>query len=220
MLSVNIFKGVIKMSINYFFGDGAISFLAVIAAVALTVLAFIFIVPEKKFGKLNKFGQFLHKTLNFKYLIIEKILQALYIFFTALVILVGVVMLFSFTSSYNGLIPARWLGGYGLLYIIFGPIIVRIIFEFIMMAILLVKNVISINNKLKNQNPDANGDDIFATPDIDEIKSAFTPTSPEAPVVPVAAAPTDPVANQPSFCTKCGAPLDKNGKCPNCDQVN
>lgn len=43
----------------------------------------------------------------------------------------------------------KWLGGYGLLLMILGPIVVRLIFEFVMMALLLVKNVISINNKLR-----------------------------------------------------------------------
>ena len=202
---------------------GAFSIISVIAAIAATVLAFIFIVPEKKYGKLNKFGQFLHRTLNFKYLIIEKILQALYIFNTALVILLGFFMLFVFTpgySYYGYSVRGTWLGGYGLLMMILGPIIVRITYEFIMMAILLIKNVISINNKLKNQNPDTKGDDIFATPDIDEIKSAFTPAAPAAPVEPaVPIAPAAPVENQARFCTKCGAPLDENGKCPNCDKA-
>lgn len=43
----------------------------------------------------------------------------------------------------------KWLGGYGLLLMILGPIVVRLIFEFLMMALLLVKNVISINNKMR-----------------------------------------------------------------------
>ena len=56
---------------------------AIILAIAATVLAFIFIVPEKKREKLNAFGKFLHDTCNFKYLVVEKLLQALYIFLTA-----------------------------------------------------------------------------------------------------------------------------------------
>ena len=52
---------------------------AIILAIAATVLAFIFIVPEKKREKLNAFGKFLHDTCNFKYLVVEKLLQALYI---------------------------------------------------------------------------------------------------------------------------------------------
>lgn len=54
---------------------------------------------------------------------------------------------------------------------LFGPIVVRLIFEFLMMALLLVKNVISINNKLRapgEQSDDANrfGDDS----DVDELR--------------------------------------------------
>ena len=43
----------------------------------------------------------------------------------------------------------KWLGGYGLLLMILGSIVARLIFEFLMMALLLVRNVISINNKLR-----------------------------------------------------------------------
>ena len=49
-----------------------------ILAIVATVLAYVFIVPEKRREKLNAFGKFLHDTCNFKYLIVEKILQALY----------------------------------------------------------------------------------------------------------------------------------------------
>ena len=80
---------------------------AVILAIAATVLAFIFIVPEKKREKLNAFGKFLHDTCNFKYLVVEKLLQALYIFLTAYFILQGFFMLFQ--TSYG-----TWLGGAGL----------------------------------------------------------------------------------------------------------
>ncbi len=54
---------------------------------------------------------------------------------------------------------------------ILGPIVVRLIFEFLMMALLLVRNVISINNKLRapgEQSDDADrfGDDS----DLDELR--------------------------------------------------
>ena len=116
---------------------------APVFALISTVLAFIFIVPEKKRVKLNKFGKFLHDTLNFKYLIVEKILQAIYIFSTALVIFGG---LFSALHSEGEYIV------YSLLIMILGPIAIRLVYEFLMMAILLVKNVIQINNKLKSEN--------------------------------------------------------------------
>jgi drug/metabolite transporter (DMT)-like permease len=64
----------------------------------------------------------------------------------------GVLMLFGFETTYWG--DIEWAGGYGLLLAILGPVVLRLFFEASMMFILLVKNTISINNKLKNQNKD------------------------------------------------------------------
>ena len=120
---------------------------AVVLAIAATVLAFIFIVPEKRREKLNAFGKFLHDLCAFKFLVVEKILQALYIFSTAFIVLYGVLQLFNVQRDYwTG--ASRWMGGTGLLCIIVGPIAIRLSYELMMMAILLVKNVISINRKL------------------------------------------------------------------------
>lgn len=144
---------------------GTLGLIALVLAIAATVLAFIFIVPAKRRDQMGKFGKFLHDTCNFKYLIIEKILQALYIFATALVILAGFFMLFC--SDWNG-----WMGGRGILTMILGPIIIRVTYELLMMAVLAVKNIISINSKLRNQNEGAAGTDIF-DPDMSSLKEAF-----------------------------------------------
>ena len=115
--------------------------IAGVLALVATVLAFIYVVPEKRREKLGAFGKFLHDTCNFKYLMVEKILQALYIFTTAAVIIFGVLMLFR--NEYNYWTGDRiWMGGYGLLIIILGPIAIRLSYELMMMAILLLKNVI------------------------------------------------------------------------------
>lgn len=99
--------------------------IAGVLALVATVLAFIYVVPEKKREKLGAFGKFLHDTCNFKYLMVEKILQALYIFTTAAVIIFGVLMLFR--TEYNYWTGDRiWMGGYGLLIIILGPIAIRL----------------------------------------------------------------------------------------------
>lgn len=132
-----------------------ITILSVLLAIAATVLAFIFIVPNKKREKLNKFGKFLHDTVNFKYLIVEKILQALYIFATAFAIIDGVLSIFT-----TGLL--------GLLTSIIMPILLRLVYELLMLAIIAVKNIIQINNKLKS-NSDHEEKDIFAAPDIKDI---------------------------------------------------
>ena len=172
--------------------------LSIILALVATVLAFIFIVPEKKLGKLNKFGKFIHNTLNFKYLIVEKILQALYIFFTAYVILEGFFMLFV-VDRWSG-----WQGLTGILTMILGPIAIRLVFEFTMMVIILIKNVIQINNRLSGKE----NDDIFATPEIPVPTKApeAAPAAPEAPAV--------------AHCTNCGADVEAGSFCTNCGTKN
>ena len=178
-----------------------------ILAIVATVLAYVFIVPEKRREKLNAFGKFLHDTCNFKYLIVEKILQALYIFFTADMIILGFFMLFAAPKDFYG--DRHWLGGYGIMIMILGPIVIRLVYELLMMAVLLLKNVISINNKLRNQNEGKAQDGVFAAPDMSALRQqlrskAVRPQSPQNP-------------SAPNFCSKCGSPLNEDGKCPNCD---
>ena len=219
--------------------------IAVVLAIAATVLAFIFIVPEKRREKLNAFGKFLHDLCSFKFLVVEKILQALYIFSTAFVILFGVLQLFNVQRDYwTG--ASRWMGGTGLLCIIVGPIAVRLSYELMMMAILLVKNVISINRKLADETGSAGGD-VFAAPDVEELKKAIQrkepqpqpPVQPQPPYQqpqPPYQQPQPPVQSQPEpqpqpsvqpqpvweeparpaqFCRECGSRLE-NGVCPQC----
>ena len=120
-----------------------LSFLAVIEA-------FIFIIPQKKWTKLNRAGRIMHDIFNFRSLITEKICQGLYIFYTFFFIMFGFFMLFYFF-------------GYGLLVMFFGPILVRIVFECDMLVFLLVKNVISINNKLRAPGNRPNDADRYAS---------------------------------------------------------
>ena len=148
---------------------GTLGIIAILLAIIATVLAFIFIVPAKRREKMGKFGKFLHDACNFKFLIVEKILQALYIFVTAYLILCGFFMLFMAPETWTG---RHWLGGYGILLMVLGPIAVRLCYELLMMAVLAVKNIISINSKLRNQNEGAAGTDIF-DPDMSSLKEAF-----------------------------------------------
>lgn len=122
--------------------------LGLILAVAATVLAFIFIVPSKKREKLGGFFRFLHDVFNFKFLIIEKILQALYVFSTAFCICYGITSLFSFTWGYGYF---YWGGGAGILTLLVGPFVVRLVYEGLMLTLILIKNVIQINNKMKDE---------------------------------------------------------------------
>lgn len=218
-------------TLNVFQQLGAFSIIGGVLAVVATILAYVFIVPENRREKLNAFGKFLHDTCNFKYLIVEKILQALYIFFTADMIILGFFMLFAAPKDFFG--DRHWLGGYGILIMILGPIVIRLVYELLMMAVLMLKNVISINNKLRNQNEKEEKGSVFTAPDMSDLRQQFqskvaqaqsahrAPVQPtqSAPVQPTQSAPVQPTQSAPAFkfCSKCGSPLDETGKCPNCD---
>ena len=127
--------------------------IAAVLTIVATVLLYIFVLPEKKRDSLPKIGQIVHDILHFKSLFIEKIIRFFYVLTTVGCVLVGFFMLFGFRSyidyHYGYYSNTDWYGGYGLLLMILGPIATRIVYEAIMMGILLVKNVIQINNKLK-----------------------------------------------------------------------
>lgn len=190
---------------------GFLSFLVVVAvmtAIAATVLAFIFIVPEKKAAKLKGIGKLLHDVCNFKFLTIEKILQALYMFTTVLAVLL------CFVFAIHELYWENVLSGFLLMFV--GPvaaiIAVRVVYEFGMLMILLVKNVIQLNNKTKNQN-DGDDTDMFS---VDGLKDRYFEAKPEVPAASPAAAPivAPAAAPVPRFCTKCGSGMT-DGHCPN-----
>ncbi len=148
--------------------------IAAVLAIVAAVLAFIYVIPEKKREKLNKAGKILHDFLNFKFLIVEKILQAVYVFATAFTIIAGFFMLFVVQDLYFSKV---WLGGYGLLLMILGPIVIRLAYEFIMMMLILVKNVVQINNKLKS--PDGKEKDVFGAGALKEAISSVKIPRPE-----------------------------------------
>ncbi len=161
--------------------------LAVILAVVGTVLLMVLVTPEKRRAGLNKFFRAVADICNFKGLLLEYIVRALYIFLTLLVIVLGFFTLFVQPVT-------------GLLLMILGPIVVRIYHELIMMFILLVKNVIQINNKTPGT---------AADPMKIEVP-AKAPKAPEAPAAPEAEAPVM------VFCSQCGTRYDSTkGGCPN-----
>ena len=125
----------------------------IVLALAATVLLYIFVLPEKKREKLPKLLQMAHDIFNFKGLLLETLIKGVYVLSTVACITVGLCSLLGFNvyeSYYSGL-KFQWAGGYGLLLMIVGPIVLRILFELVMMFILLGKNTIEINNKLKNK---------------------------------------------------------------------
>ena len=122
-------------------------FIAVIATIVFTFFAYKYIIPEKNRKNLNKLGQFLHDAFNFNFLIIEKVIQFFYVLATIACVCGGVSMVLAFyISKYY----TAWYGIYGILAAILGPIAIRLVYEGMMLGLLLVKNVMQINKKLKS----------------------------------------------------------------------
>lgn len=169
------------MSLSIALGIGTI--LAIIATVAIMILVY----PKSKDGKLNKYLQKIHDIVHFKTLIIESILKFFYIFATCSSIFNGFFMLFSKTSSYY-YSHSYFVEGLCLLFL--GPLFIRICYEFTLMMVLAVQNIIEINKKLPKFSP--NGEIL------EEEKVVVEPKM--------------------LFCTQCGTRYDANaGDCPKCD---
>lgn len=129
---------------------------ALLAAILLTILLLILVVPEKRRAHLPGFFRGLSDIFNFKGLLIEQIVKALYIFLTLFSIGMGIALLvWAGGNVATGIalqIPAGDVTGWaivtGLMLILLGPIAIRLVFEGLMLAILLVRNTIQINGKL------------------------------------------------------------------------
>lgn len=120
--------------------------LGIIGGIAAIVLLYIKVLPKSKDGNLNnKFLQFLHDYFHFKKLYIEAALKFLFICASVFVITIGFFLMFAHVS-YWGYSQSYFLPG--LLLVVLGPIALRISYEMLMMAILLVQNVIDINSKM------------------------------------------------------------------------
>ena len=191
--------------------------IGLILAVIGAVLALIFITPKKARNKLPGFLKLVSDFFNFKFLIIEFILKALYIFCTLYFIFCGFFLLFGNMGNSFYFVSSA---GFGLLYMLLGPIVVRIVYEILMLVVIAVKNVMEINAKLKNQNPENTNNSLFTVPKID-----FAPKAPvyQQPVYQQPQQPQPqqaqqaPVAEDWGFCGQCGTKYNRAaGKCPNC----
>lgn len=203
---------------------------AVIISIILTILLAILVVPEKRRSGLPKFFQVIHDICNFKGLLLEKVLKILYIFSTINVMLTGIFTWFS--GGYN--FGMTFLTG--LLILVLGPILVRLAYEFLMLFVLLVKNVIQINNKLngRSDNPFANNIDLnqFKNSNAPEQNYTSPYAQPVQPIQPEQPMQQDYYQQQPvvqnnyqpqqdndsvRFCTTCGTKITGNTDvCPNC----
>lgn len=124
-----------------------VGIISVLVSLVCSILVWVLVMPEKRRPTLNAFFTFVSDVFNFRSLLIEKILKFTYLFFTLFAILFGfLAFVVSLDDGRAALI--------GLLVMILGPIVLRLIYELSMMAVLLVKNVIEINNKMSLSSKD------------------------------------------------------------------
>ena len=140
----------------------------ILAAIAATVLLYLKVIPSKFDGTFKKkIPQKIHDYFNFKTLYLETVLKALFTFLSVSCVVVGVLIatignIFWFIGAvidyidysyyYNfgwifGRLGLNFLVGLGIAIV--APIVLRLVYEGMLMFILLVKNVIEINNKMK-----------------------------------------------------------------------
>ncbi len=140
-------------------------FITVVLTIAGMIFLYLKILPKKFDGSFaNKFLQAIHDYFNFKKIYIESVLKFLFTLLTVIYIAAGIsTVITAFLGIFQNIgdmiqysLPFRYLVSaffskffFGILMIVVCPIIIRLIYEGIMMFIILVKNVIEINNKTK-----------------------------------------------------------------------
>ena len=136
------------------------SALSIVLSIIVTVVGIVFFLPPKNKDKFGKAFSRFHDFFNFKTLIVDYVLKGLYILSTAMCIIGGFFTIFTVRTYYTTTgtmfnssseahtsLSVENLGT-GLLIMILGPILVRIIYELIMLTIVGVKNIIEINKKM------------------------------------------------------------------------
>ncbi len=126
--------------------------IGIVLAVAATIFICVRVMPKKYDGRLDsKFLQFLHDFFNFKTFYIEALTKFIFVLLTCLCIFVGFLLVFGKFEYYGyfGMTFTQSTFLYGLGIMLLGPLVLRVTYEFVMMAILLVQNVIDINRKMK-----------------------------------------------------------------------
>ncbi len=121
-----------------------------IFAIAGAVLAFIFLLPEKKAEKMNPTLRKIADFCNFKIFLSEYILKFLYLLCTIYCVVAGFFMLFSWETSGGSIftfgIVSHAPAGIALMLV--GPIVVRLVYELMLLFFKLANNVSQINKKL------------------------------------------------------------------------
>jgi hypothetical protein len=181
--------------------------LGAMGVIAAMILTYIFIMPESKYQSLNPFCKWLSDLFNFRTLWLESIIKFFYVLSTVICVVFGVLLLITVQRiDYWDYTYTKSLSLVGLIVLIAGPVVVRLIYEGTMMFIILVKNTMQINNRLRSNKLE------------DKPKAEEKVISYAEPVNPA------PVAPQPQInvCDRCGTKVAPDAVfCANCgNKVN
>ena len=175
---------------SYFnYSAGVLGILAL--AVLFTALLMVLVLPKEKDGRLPSVFQLLYDLFTPKVLVIEKLLQVLYVFLTCLAVLYGIVVFFNgFFTGIGNLVL-------GLVVLAVGPLVLRVLYELVLLLVMHVKTVREIQRKLDGG--------LWTAP-------------PAAPQAPAPGTKSAPAANQPMVrCAACGTWYRQGqARCPLC----
>ena len=177
---------------TYNYAAGALGILVV--AVVLTALLLVLVLPKQKDGHLPAFFQLLYDLFTPKALMIEKLLQVLYVFLNCLTVLFGIAIFFNgFFAGFGRIVL-------GLVILLVGPVLLRVIHELLLLAVMQVKATREINQKLDRLTGAAPAGSRAAQGT--ETEAQTQPAPPAGPMV---------------HCTHCGTWYREGaGRCPVC----
>lgn len=116
-----------------------------IMAVVGTVLLYVKVLAKKDDDELGKFSSFLKDYFSFRKFYLETLLKFIFTLATLASICIGFWMLYA--KEYWGWYQNSYTL-YGLCLMVGGPIALRIIYELLMMAVIAVRNITEINEKI------------------------------------------------------------------------
>ena len=182
-------------------GSNAFRIVCLVLAIALAVVICVLVLPKGRRPHLRGFLAWLHEYFNFNILMVSTLLKILYIFIACLVLFSGIYVLFAINA----------LGG--LLIIIIGSVLVRLLYEFLMLLVIAANSLIQIRRAVSGET--SNPEPVQWQPPA----PAPAPPGPNPYSYAQQPAPPPPGAVEPRivYCTQCGARYDANtGPCPSC----
>ncbi|MCI8804753.1 MAG: zinc-ribbon domain-containing protein [Clostridiales bacterium] len=191
-----------------------ITTVVLIASIIAAIFVYFLFLNPKNEGKFVGFKNCLYNFLNFRSLFIEAFFKILYIALTATITIVGVITFFYGFSDVDFLLI-------GLLFIVFGNLFVRILFEYSLILIMLFKNTSDIRKKLidpdSSDNPN-NFEGGYAAFDSFKTKMANRAANYIESNKTQHVTPRQNVSKESApVCKNCNSPLpDESDFCPNC----